>query len=1273
MLRKFLKILLTIIVSPAGVFMLLIVLIGSGLLNPFVINTITKQAGKSLNGEIAIGSLKGSILSDFSLNDVIVEYEFDTLLYSREIRIDYQPFRLLNKELRIDALSLKDISLKLEQYQDSTWNFMKILKDNTEVDTISEASDWKIVLNDLKVERLSAAITSPDTSGMIPALTETGFKLDFSLYGDTIVADLDSMKIITLDPDLSVTSLTGLFSKRGDRISWHNVDMSLENSFLSADGTFEYEKNDQVDATLEITPLEFEDIKDLFPGISVYGHPEINISLSGSDSLYSFNTEILREDQNLKITGWISDVKSNPGYFADLIMNDIDISQWLQNNMATDISGKIEISGKGFDIKKNELNLKAEFDTLKYADYLVNQLKINISKNEEKINGTLVSKTFAGDVDIKYDLSNIFGNPGYDILFGYRNLNIGNLPGVSSASSDLNGNIRVKGRGISPDEITAEVIMQSENSVLSGYSVGNFMFEGKYNKGNYLAEIEGFGAPYFELNARGSGDLKRKNNISFSLVPLDVKRLATIFGFPDVGIAGMITGNISGTPDFLQSSLRLAIDSISYDTIKMENVNSEAEISYADKKLSGTLQMKTGNIYAGDLRILSAGIIGNYSENMVGAEITVDVTDSLQTEFAGTVEGFDNPSIHINHLGINYKGSEWETPHDSAKVNLNEKEINISAFELASGEQDIKIDGSFAFEGRENMNVDLSNIDLRTLPLDIFIPFEISGYLNSSMSLTGTSSQPVLNSHFAVDGIIVNSFEIDSLRTDATYDKKLLSISGKVLTNLYQSVDFNLNVPISLSLNDTIAVLKEDPGLNGSIRIDSLDINKLSEFSPVKNLSFEGFADAEIEVKNSINNPLISGILKLSDGRFANQRSGSEFEDIRLFASIDSSTVSLDTLSLRTGKGKLAMNGYISLENTDSLELNDLSLKLKSENFQVVDANFAELNFNSELDLSGTLGRPAFKGNLRINDSKINIDYFNEMVGKKTDQPDPPLLVSAISDTLNIDAGADSTVSGPSFTATDFYKNLSGEATVDIPGNTWVTGRDMNFELNGTVRAVKTTDNISLFGDMNIKRGYYKIYGRNFDFEKGKITFTGSAGFNPDVDFEIVYSFRDIEKELRDLKLLVTGKLMQPDLRFVLDDEAVEEKDAISYIVFGKSVNQLGEGEREKMSGQDVAIGAAVTQLSSVLKDVLQESAGVDVFEVSGGEDWKSGSVTIGKYITNNLFLSYDRSFDFNKQSKTPVTEKIMLEYQLIRSLMLKATNQDINSGFDLIWRKTWK
>ena len=263
---------------------------------------------------------------------------------------------------------------------------------------------------------------------------------------------------------------------------------------------------------------------------------------------------------------------------------------------------------------------------------------------------------------------------------------------------------------------------------------------------------------------------------------------------------------------------------------------------------------------------------------------------------------------------------------------------------------------------------------------------------------------------------------------------------------------------------------------------------------------------------------------------------------------------------------------------------------------------------------------------------------------------------------------------GTKFSGTDFYRNMIGETTLQIPGNTWIRGKDMNFELDGNLRLIKSTENLDLFGNLNVKRGFYKIYGKNFTFNRGTLTFTGGKEINPQLNFAVNYRFRDMEKELRKLNLIITGRLNEPELEFFLDDERIEEKDAIAYVIFGKSINQLSESQLNKLSGNDnFALNLALDQLSDILKETFQLSARLDVIEISGSDNWKNNSVTLGKYITNKLYLSYEQSFSLDKKSKFMDSEKLMLEYQLMRNIILKATNQNTNSGFDLIFKKTCK
>lgn len=1272
MLRKIIKIGLKITAGIMTLVLLLLFLLWAGLFNGIIAGIISNQAGKSINGELKIESIQGSLFSDFSVNGLLLTSGEDTLLYTQQITVDYALLPLIRKELRIHSVRIADASAFLKQDKDSLWNFQKLIPESSDTDSAVSKSSWKITLGELRARRLTAQLMPIDTAGMIPAFIETGFRLNASVDGDTILADLDSLAIHSSDPDFNLNSLSGNFSKNADIIRWSGVELNLDKTIMLTEGNYSA-SDGSVEAFLDLLPLDLEEISKLIPDLEVYGSPDISISVTGDESGYSLSMNLKEEEQSIDIEGKLSDLQSDTAFNFTLRTRDIDASHWTGNDsLKTHITGVVGVSGRGFDIKNNVMELTAEFESPVYNEYALKDLQVDAIKDKSRVTGSLTSGTFAGNIDLRYSLSGIFDNPAYDLTVKYNDVDIGNFPGLDSITSDLNGVLRVKGSGNSKENIAADLELLSDHSTITGEELGDFKLTGSYRRGDYIFNLEGFGAPYINFTAEGSGNPDAYNEINFRLEPVDPARIAMLFGLPELKAAGAIEGKIEGSIDSLRADITIGLDSINYDTISIADINSIARIGFFNKNLLAEINLATGVINAGEYSINSVNLSGNYNENEAGAELKIAVSDSLDVTFTGTVTGYDDPMIGIRQLGINYGSTEWSTPHDSAFIHMRENEIQVKNFSLASGNQEFKINGIFAFNGTEDITAQIINIDLSALPTGDMLPYRLSGFLNAEMALTGTASSPLVQGTIIIENLEANGIVIDTISTGITYDEDLISISGRVLTGLYESVDFSLDVPMHLSFTDSIAVLADNPGLAGSLIVEKIDLQKIAGIFPVDEVSFGGIADAEVEVANSLNDPIISGNISLEDGTFGYEEYGADYEDIQLHARIDNSKMSLDTLTMRSGKGTFAIGGNVSLENTDSLEMNEFNVNLKANDFQAVNSSSIELEFDSDLDLSGTLGKPAFKGKLLVNRSMINVDYFMEYLSQKSDQPDPPLLIEALKDTLEITAVNDST-SRPAFQGSEFYSNLEGEAMIDIPGNTWVKGKDMNFELEGSVRAVKASENISLFGDLNIKRGQYKIYGRNFDFERGKISFTGSAEFNPDVDFEITYSFRDIDKELRDLRLLITGKLMQPNLSFMLDDEAVEEKDAISYIVFGKSVNQLGNGERDKMSAENVALGTAVTQLSSALKGVLLESAGVDVFEVSGGDDWKSGNVTIGKYITNNLFLSYERSFDFNKQSKTADTEKIMLEYQIIRNLILKATNQEINSGFDLVWRKSWR
>jgi autotransporter translocation and assembly factor TamB len=119
----------------------------------------------------------------------------------------------------------------------------------------------------------------------------------------------------------------------------------------------------------------------------------------------------------------------------------------------------------------------------------------------------------------------------------------------------------------------------------------------------------------------------------------------------------------------------------------------------------------------------------------------------------------------------------------------------------------------------------------------------------------------------------------------------------------------------------------------------------------------------------------------------------------------------------------------------------------------------------------------------------------------------------------------------------------------------------------------------------------------------------------------------------------------------------------------------LTKQESSAVSNNTAAIARNIgyNQLSSVLKESLQTSLDLDVVEISGSDTWNAAKLKVGKYVTKNLYLSYEQGFAFDKDSKVLDTETINLEYQILRFLFLRASNQESQSGFDLIFKYSWK
>ncbi|MBU0985489.1 MAG: translocation/assembly module TamB, partial [candidate division Zixibacteria bacterium] len=194
---------------------------------------------------------------------------------------------------------------------------------------------------------------------------------------------------------------------------------------------------------------------------------------------------------------------------------------------------------------------------------------------------------------------------------------------------------------------------------------------------------------------------------------------------------------------------------------------------------------------------------------------------------------------------------------------------------------------------------------------------------------------------------------------------------------------------------------------------------------------------------------------------------------------------------------------------------------------------------------------------------------------------------------------------------------------------------------------------------------------RRFNVKRGMVIFQGDSYFNPTLDIEAVYVLRTPTKEKKNLRLNVTGTAETPEIVFSLDGTEIAEGDAVSYIVFGRSLDDLSQGQQTSISGGsgagEVAGGVAAKLLAGQLAGALGNRLNMDVMEIKAGGDLESAAIVVGKYLTPDLFMSYQRSF--GKSSSDDLEPEIVtLEYQLTRLIYLQLTEGNAEeAGFDVI------
>jgi len=442
--------------------------------------------------------------------------------------------------------------------------------------------------------------------------------------------------------------------------------------------------------------------------------------------------------------------------------------------------------------------------------------------------------------------------------------------------------------------------------------------------------------------------------------------------------------------------------------------------------------------------------------------------------------------------------------------------------------------------------------------------------------------------------------------------------------------DSNLGVSGEIS---TALSIDQEQSLSGSIDASLDDIRWVEAFLPeLTNVS--GSLNAESRIAGTIDAPEVTGTAQIANASLTIERLGISLSNITTQLSSSNTGTLQFQGAAESGSGSVELDGTVTdLFSTTRA----LSAQLSGNDFEL--ANIPDvklsvspdisLNLNSEqVQINGELQLPILELTLQeLPESAIDVSRDVVINHYPLDRPDLARSLYASETSL-------------------FNRPITGEVDISLGEQVSFSGFGMSTRVGGDLNIRQTIGGSNLtYGELNILDGSYKMYGQTLDIRQGKFLFFGAYD-NPAVDIRAV----------REVDNLTVGVLMNGTLKNInsqlYSTPALPDNDIVAVLVTGRPFSSIGAGDGDALLGSIAKLGI---KRSQGLTNQIRDKLGLDALAVESEGDINNSVLTIGKYITPEIFVRYGVGL-FDSQPKVSV------DYSISDRIKLQAESGEFQS-----------
>ena len=420
-----------------------------------------------------------------------------------------------------------------------------------------------------------------------------------------------------------------------------------------------------------------------------------------------------------------------------------------------------------------------------------------------------------------------------------------------------------------------------------------------------------------------------------------------------------------------------------------------------------------------------------------------------------------------------------------------------------------------------------------------------------------------------------------------------------------------------------------------SLRGKAQEKGLLSALFPAVIEETRGNIDLDFRIDGTWAKPNPRGSLLLTNAGASLPSLGIRVEDLSSRWKLRDEQIQIESLRARSGPGQIEGMGTIWLKNW---QMERFEGNLKGERFQALYLPNLRVQSSPRLQFQGTPKQISVRGEILLPEVHIY-----EVSG--------PGVVRASSDVVMTDQASKKK---PAL-------SMDIQVRVTLGDRIQVKAGGIDARLTGNldlkILGLKPEE-LSAQGEIRLAEGFYSGYGLSLRIERGRFIYAGGPVENPDLDVLALRRSDDLEK-MYNIKVGVAifGSLKNPTVK-LYSQPAMKDEEILSYLVLSRPYDpKEGNLSLLLMGAGGLLAGDSVGMLDRVKGRVGIDTVGIE----SGGGDLSRSMVTIGKYLTPQLYVSYGYGV-FNEERLLKIRYRISKNWEV-------ETWRGAEMGVDLYYR----